>query len=112
MTGFRSETLPNGLSVVFFDQSNRYFGDYHRVRIEAHISVSHPDLAEPLIKMRILERMGVAGAEVAAVRQQLCDDFWNHAAGYLGRADYPARLLAAEQQTRRRSFPATAINGY
>ena len=112
MTSFRSETLPNGISVAFFDQSNRYFGDYHRVRVEARITVPHPEQAEPLVKTQVLERMGVAGAEVAAVRQQLCDNFWCHAAGYLGRADYPARLLAAEQQARRRSFPATSTNGY
>jgi len=112
MTRFRSETLANGISVDFFDRSNRYFGDYHRVRIETHISVPRPDQGEPLIKVRILERMGVPGAEVAAVRLQLCDDFWSHASGYLGRPDYPDRLLAAEQPGRRRPLPSTRANGY
>ena len=102
MTRFRGETLANGISLEFFDRSNRYFGDYHRVRVEVHVSVPHSDRAEPLVKVQVLERMGVAGAEVAAVRQQLCESFWSHASGYLGRADYPARLLAAEQQSRRR----------
>jgi len=113
MTRFRSETLANGISVEFFDRSNRYFGDYHRVRIEAHISVPRLDQGEPLIKVRILEKMGVPGAEVAAVRRQLCDNFWSHASGYLERPDYPARLLAAERQAgRRRSLPSTRANGY
>lgn len=112
MTSFRSETLANGLSAAFFDQSNRYFGDYHRVRVEVRISVPHPDRAEPLVKVLILERMGVPGAEVATVRRQLCDNFWDHASGYLGRPDYPARLLAAEQQNRRRALPATRADGY
>ncbi len=103
MMSFRCEMLPNGVSVVFIDRTNRYFGDYHRVLVEARISVPVASRAEPLLQVRSLERMGVAGSEVAAVRDRLANDFWCHAASYLGRPDYPARLLAASATPRKQS---------
>ena len=109
MTPFRSEALENGVSVAFFDLSNRYFGDYHRVRVEVRISVLVPGQEQPLVKVRMLDRMGVPGAEVPAVRARLADDFWINAAAYLGRADYPARLLAAEVSPRRLT-PASLLH--
>jgi hypothetical protein len=38
--------------------------------------------------------MGVAGADVDAVRRQLVEDFWRHAGPYLGHPDFPAQLAA------------------
>lgn len=96
MTPFRNETLANGIVVEFFDLSNRYFGDYHRVRVEVRLQVPHPDREEPLVKVHALERMGVPGAEVATVRDRLAEDFWQHAGSYLIHPDYPSRLRAAE----------------
>jgi hypothetical protein len=71
------------------------------VCVEARIGVSVPEHAEPLAQIRTLERMGVPGGEVTAVRDRLVADFWHHAAAYLARADYPARLLAAKSASRR-----------
>lgn len=112
MTPFRSEKLPNGVSVAFIDRSNRYFGDYHRVLVEARISVPVAGREEPLVQARSLERMGVAGSEVTTVRDRLADDFWRHAAGYLGRPDYPARLQTAAAAPRRRSPLISLVHGY
>jgi len=112
MTPFRSETLDNGVKVTFTDRSNRYFGDYHRVQVEAWISVPVAGREEPLVQLRSLERMGVAGNEVMTVRDRLADDFWSHAAGYLGRPDYPARLQAAEAVSRRRLPPNSLRHGH
>lgn len=96
MTPFRAETLANGVVIEFFDVGNRYFGDYHRICVEAHLTVPHPDGGEPLRPApKRLERMGVAGSEVAAVRARLVEDFLHHAGRYLARPDYPARLVAA-----------------
>lgn len=103
MTPFRSETLTNGVTAEFIDRSNRYYGDYHRVQVEARIITPVAGRIEPLMQVRILERMGVPGSEVEAVRDRLADDFWRHAAGYLGRPDYAERLMAAE--SRRRHSP-------
>ena len=33
MTTIKEEKLANGLNVLFADESNRYFGDYHRICI-------------------------------------------------------------------------------
>lgn len=111
MTPFYGETLANGVVINFFDLSNRYFGDYHRVCVEARISVPIPERSEALVKVRVLERMGVAGAEVTTVRDRLVADFLHHASGYLGRPDYPARLLAAETAPRRRTG-IVALHGH
>lgn len=99
MIPFRRERLANGVDVAFIDLSNRYFGDYHRVCIEVQIAApgpsgSHGTTAgqQRLATVKRLERMAVAGAEVATVRQRLVDDFWRHAGRYLAHPDFPARL--------------------
>lgn len=102
MPPFRNNLLDNGVIVEFFDLSNRYFGDYHRVCVEVRLLIPHPERKEPLIKVLTLERMGVPGAEVESVRNRMADDYWQHAGRYLARADYPARLFAAEAATSRR----------
>lgn len=99
MTPFRSERLANGLSVDFFDRTVRYFGDYHRVRVEVRIAAADPASAS-WSELKTLERMGVAGAEVTVVRDRLADDYWRHAARYLAHPDFITR--AAARQTCRR----------
>lgn len=108
----RRERLGNGLVLEFFDRSNRYFGDYYRVRIEVRTRIPiHADLVrhevdaaglldrarklfgEELVEVRHLERMGVAGAEVEAVHRELIEGFLRVGTIYLQRADYPQRLL-------------------
>ena len=108
----RHEQLENGLALDFFDRSNRYFGDYHKVRIEVRIRLplhgglfrdaadAAAELARAksrfgaeLVEVRNLERMGVPGAEVAAVRSALIEGFLRTGGSYLQRDDYPLRLL-------------------
>jgi hypothetical protein len=113
MQSLRSERLANGLILQFFDRSNRYFGNFHRVAVEVRIRLvltadhfagaddpvgvgieARLLLGEELIESRMLQHMGVAGEEVAAVRDQLISGFIGTAGPYLGRPDYPRRLLA------------------
>jgi hypothetical protein len=115
LTLLHSRSLANGLTVAFFDASNRYFGDYHRVCIvvESRIAIeaalfagsSDPEgearkaralLGEQLLVTRTLQRMGVAGAELGTVREALIDSYLHNALPYLSAPDYPARLLAKE----------------
>jgi len=114
MTPFRSEIFNNGVVVDFFDLSNRYFGDYHRVCVEVRLTVplatgnvpapeAQADLPKVLQRTKQLERMGVAGAEVETVRERLAVDFLRHAGRYLALPDYPARLAAADNTSLRRS---------
>jgi hypothetical protein len=109
------EALANGLELLFRDESNRYFGDYHRVCVIATIvcpvgAIEDPELqrqvsdvfGEQLLVEKQFERMGVASADVDKVRQALVDDFVSHALNYLSRPDYP-RLLALAELKKRRS---------
>lgn len=113
LTSLRSETLANGLHLEFFDHSNRYFGDYHRLCIEVRSSLSlgsaslqgvAPDLLDrararfgaTLTVTRSVERMGVAGAQVDALTLELIEGVLLEAQRYLARPDYPARLLSVE----------------
>lgn len=115
--------LENGLTLTFFDRSNRYFGDYNRVLVEAEIScrVDQALAADDPLRLRALtvfgetvmikrpmERMGVASADVEATRNQMVDDFLASAADYLARDDYPAKLVRTElanQRKVRRLYP-------
>lgn len=109
----QSATLANGLRLEFYDFSNRYFGDYHRVCIEVRtsfpldapvLSAFDPALLNKaralfgatLTVTRTVERMGVAGALVDAVKAEVIAGLLYEAQNYLSRPDYPGRLLTAE----------------
>ena len=115
----REEQLVNGLRIVFTDESNRYFGDYHRICVVATIVCNLQDLptesqddeifrsqaieslGEQLSVVKRFERMGVKTADVEKVRIALIDDFMHHAASYLSRTDYPRSLVKAEMNKSR-----------
>lgn len=119
MTIFREETLGNGLKIRFVDETNRYFGDYHRVCVVATIVCKVADLpvanaADELFRDKALgalgseltvikrfERMGVATVDLDAVRTALIDDFLDSALPYLSRPEYPRSLMNAEMTKRR-----------
>ena len=112
MTKLREETQDNGLRIVFEDQSNRYFGDYHRICIVVSIccdlqALSNDEETDLLTRARQkfgdtltitkrIEKMGVAGDDVDRVKDALINDFLNHAAPYLTRPEYPLSLVRAE----------------
>jgi len=117
-TILREEKLANGLQITFADESNRYFGDYHRVCVVATIAcllhdlpVEGPDdevlrrqaielIGDRLSVVKRLERMGVPTAAVVEVRTALIDDFLRHASAYLCRPEYPRSLIKAELRKR------------
>ena len=112
MATLREESLDNGLRIVFEDQSNRYFGDYHRICVVASIccdlqTLTCDENADLIARARQkfgdtlkitkrFEKMGVAGDDVESVRTALIDDFLKHAASYLSRPDYPLSLVKSE----------------
>lgn len=114
MAPFRTDVLPNGLRIAFYDETNRYFGDYHRVCLRVVItcdpvaaqaaapagdyfwSEAAAVLDGPLRVEKKLERMGVAGADVAATLNILLTEFSNVADDYMARPDYPKRLAQGE----------------
>jgi hypothetical protein len=104
MTPFRTERLANGIEVEFVDLGNRYFGDYHRVCVEVRVSVTLAGIGS-MQQVRRLERMGVAGADVDAVRCHLVEAYWRSAGLYLAHPDYPARLATELTRAGRRHQP-------
>jgi hypothetical protein len=108
---FAEETLANGLHLRFYDQSNRYFGDYHRVRIVVEIELALDNallddqelltagkkrFGAALTTSKVLERMGVPGARVDELRAELVASYQQEVQSYLGRPEAPLRLLRAE----------------
>jgi hypothetical protein len=108
---FAEETLANGLHLRYFDQSNRYFGDYHRVRIVVAIELllnndllNDPELlaagrkrfGAALTTSKVLERMGVPGSRVDELRAELVASYQREVQSYLSRPEVPLRLLRAE----------------
>ncbi|MEJ2199700.1 MAG: hypothetical protein P8X63_01600 [Desulfuromonadaceae bacterium] len=122
----RSECLHNGAQVDFVDQSNRYFGDYHRVKIEIRCRLTiRPELfgtaedpraeadrvrrllGAEVLWCRQLERMGVAGADLDRVRHEMIESFVKSSFSYLQHSHFPARLISrelAQRSSKIRSF--------
>ena len=103
---FKSIELDNGVRVDFLSQGNRYFGDFHRVKIIAIASIpldveSLPaDLQEiaagcsgSIKYENTLERMGVATSKVETVTQALIDDFIQTVGSYLEKKSFAEGLL-------------------
>jgi hypothetical protein len=121
----REDVLENGLNVAFVDVSNRYYGDYHRVRVEVRCSLPlRPELFADAVGLeraralwgetfgwvRPLDKMGVCGAEVNAVAAELVEGFVASAYPYLSQPQFPARLLARELSARRPPLRFPAAN--
>lgn len=113
--------LENGLELDFFDLGNRYFGDYHRVRILVRCEIplcesmfSEQDqprkslerarrwLGDQVVFEKKLDRMGVAGGDVATVRQQMVDNFMATAGYYLCHPKFVRQLVDTQLRARQR----------
>lgn len=107
----RRIVLLNSLHLVCRDDSRRYFGDYHQVRVlmslpiplelrffrdEEECRVARSLLPDPVVYSRSAERMGVPTADVEVVRSVLVDDLLLHAGKYLGSAQFPMRFIQTE----------------
>lgn len=110
-TDIRRILLPNSLHLSCRDESRRYFGDYHLVRVvvtlpvplESRFFVDADEyraaqrlLPDPVVYRRVAERMGVPSAEVEAVRATLVEGLLTHAGRYLGSPRFPMRFLQGE----------------
>jgi len=117
MALIREHRLANGLLIAIFDETNRYFGDYHRVflRVVLHYDLTPADRNDPfwseardrlgpeLRLEKTLERMGVADSEVEGTVAALVDNFLATADEYLTRPDYPRQLVIREMEKRRKT---------
>ncbi len=100
--------LGNGLTLRFDDQSNRYFGDFHRICICVQICLPEQvalsaglaggkDFLE-----RKLEKMGVPSESLEKERKILLDAFLATGLTYLEKKDFPQQLLLKLQKEKSR----------
>ncbi len=120
----RKEFLDNGLTVEFFDRTNRYYGDYHRLKVDVRCCIpvtpaAFPEAADPeaeslkarcllgdeAVWERSLEKMGVCGADVEAGQNALIDGFIASSFTYLQNPLFPARFIARELTEKKKSRP-------
>ena len=107
----RELTLANGLVMFFSSQSQRYFGDYYRVKlvIRATIPVLPEYFEEPgafdqacallgteVKYRRELERMGIPSTEIDRTVTRLIDDFILNSGSYFSARDFPRKMVVAE----------------
>lgn len=104
-----SLVLVNGLKLHFTDQSNRYFGDFHRICIKVQIAL--PDnfelpaglIREAAFLEKTLEKMGVTTDALDEQRKALVEGFLSTSRSYLEKNDFPKQLLLKIQQKKPKS---------
>ncbi len=103
--------LPNGLVVSLYDDTRRYYEDYHLVRLEmvcettvlreyfdseADFSEAVGLLGESAVFRKTIEKMGVPYAEIGKAREQLVEAVVNNCSEYFSRESFPRKLVMAE----------------
>jgi len=119
MEPFRTIPLDNGLIIELYDQSNRYFGDYHRIKVDVRCDIplvkrffdgddGNPELerarklyGDTIRFERSLEKMGVAGADVDATRESLVENFVTSTVAYLEHPEFVKRYVARMLDSRK-----------
>jgi hypothetical protein len=114
----RQIRLANGLTVLFHDQSRRYFGDYHQAKVE--ITCRFPVLEEyfsgkkemkdavktlgdSVIFRRSVEQMGVSSADLLNALESIMDNFCNHTLHYMSSPTFPRKMVQLELAKARRT---------
>ena len=116
---FNRTELKNGVVIEFFDQTNRYFGDFNRVKISviATIPILASSLPADLQKVaatypgfivyeKSLEQMGVVTSQVKTVTESLVTSFITSVGSYLERQSFAENLLRKDlhEKTERSYF--------
>jgi hypothetical protein len=107
----REISLENGLTVSFYHHTHRYFGDYHRIKVEiicevplleeyftslAEFADARASLGGKAIFRRNLELMGVSSAELEQSLERVIANFSSHSLSYLASPLFPRKLVHAE----------------
>ncbi len=107
----RERLLPNGLTVSFYDQTRRYFGDFYLVKLEIVCKVpvvadlfggtgefneARSLLGDDVVYRRSVEQMGVPSTEIERVVNRLMADFETHSLPYFAAPAFPQKLVCAE----------------
>ncbi len=107
----REESLANGLTVRFVNQTRHYYGDFYRVIVEvtcrvpvaaeylpepAELAAARAELGASVLYRRTLEQMGVPSTEIERVSERLIADFTRHSLAYFSAPHFPEKMLHAE----------------
>jgi hypothetical protein len=111
----RTDHLANGVRIDFIDGSNRYFGDYHRLRIEVRCRIAvtpqlfvatedpcaeadrvRSRLGDEIFWIRYLERMGISTGDLETVRNEMIESFVKSSFSYLQSPQFSSRFVALE----------------
>ena len=111
--------LDNGLELLFCEQGNRYFGDYHQVKVvvicrvpvdesmqSEHLSLPDLQKAKQLFGDQVeyrreLRQMAVAGDDVETVRDDLVRNFIANSGAYMQAAGFASRFIARKLKEHR-----------
>lgn len=103
--------LENNLKVCFHNHNHRYFGDYHRVRVEitcevpilevyfssqAAFAEAMESLVSPALFKRSVEQMGVSTDELESCLERIIENFSSHSLSYLASPAFPRMLIQKE----------------
>lgn len=115
----RDIPLPTGLTVSFYDQTRRYFGDYYLVKLEIVCKVpvlagyfteqgeydeARSLLGAEVVYHRCVEQMGVPSTEIERVLNRLMAEFEKNSLPYFAAPAFPGKLLSAELRKIRKTM--------
>ncbi|HEX2767869.1 MAG TPA: hypothetical protein VHN12_01180 [Geobacteraceae bacterium] len=107
----REIPLENGLTVCIYNHNHRYFGDYHRVRVEivckvkvleeyfadrAEYEEAKISLGDSAVFRHNVELMGVSSGELDRSLERVIKNYANHSLAYLASPIFPRKLVLAE----------------
>ncbi len=107
----REIPLENGLTVRFYHHTHRYFGDYHRIKMEILCEIPVREdffdncdefadaqtlLGHAAVFRRNIEMMGISSADVENSLERTIENFMNHSRTYLSSPLFPKKLVLAE----------------
>ena len=103
MNTIHETVLANGLTVRFLDKTQRYFGDYHHVRLEVVCDVPVPEGAgaessacRSVQYKSSIRRFGVPTVDVPAAIEGLVSNFTNTTMSYMSSPSFPSRYLRSQ----------------
>ncbi len=107
----REIPLENGLTVCFYQHTHRYFGDYHRIRVEIVCEVpvrkeffdNHVEFADArallgqaAVFRRDTEMMGISSSDVESSLERTIENFMKHSISYIASPLFPKKVILAE----------------
>ena len=120
----REIPLENGLTLSIYNHNHRYFGDYHRVRVEivckvkvleeyfadlADYAEARSSLGDSAEFRHNVEQMGVSTAELDGSLERVIENFTKHSLAYLATPIFPRKLVLAEllssRQKKSQAYP-------